>query len=427
MWATAYIAASKTAIEFESDFTGVEKTVDGTDEQLRRLKQDIRDLAKEIPSTTKEISGVAEAAGQLGIATDDIMSFTRVMIDLGNSTNLSAEEAASALAKFANVTNMNAEEYSNLGSTIVALGNNFATTEKDIVEMATRLASTGEITGLTQAQILALSTALSSAGIEAEAGGSAMAKLLKKMNLASETYENAYKMINKTGLSLRDLQLMASNNSKDFKALADSIGLTAEELKTYMSNADSLEDFAKIAGLTADEFQRLYGEDSVKALSAFIGGLQDTERNGKGAVEILSDMGLTEVRLSNAVLAMSTSQGLMNNAIDLANQSWKENNALNKEASKRYDTLKSKMTVSINKLKDTGITIGNKLMPHVEKAVDKFDEWTKKFDELDDSQVENIIKIGATVVALGPLLKIIGSVTTGTGKLVKGFGNLKET
>jgi len=87
--------------------------------------------------------------------------------NLGNSTNLSAEEAASSLAKFANITNMSAKDYDKLGSTIVALGNNFATTEADIVAMSTRLAATGELAGLSQSQILSLATAMSSVGIEA--------------------------------------------------------------------------------------------------------------------------------------------------------------------------------------------------------------------------------------------------------------------
>ncbi len=182
---TALATCAKTAIDFEDAFTGVEKTVDGTAEQMEELKQGIRDMAKEIPSTTTEISAVAEAAGQLGIQTEDILSFTRVMIDLGNSTNLSAEEAASALAKFANITKMSADDYSRLGSVIVDLGNNFATTEADIVSMATKLASTGELTGLTEAQIMALATAMSSVGIEVEARWLCYVKIIEKNTSSS--------------------------------------------------------------------------------------------------------------------------------------------------------------------------------------------------------------------------------------------------
>lgn len=374
----ALTASSKGVIEFESAFTGVEKTVDATDEQLAELKVQIRQMAKEIPSTTTEISAVAEAAGQLGIKTEDIMSFTRVMIDLGNSTNLSADEAASALAKFANVTKMSASNYSNLGSVIVALGNNFATTEADIVSMATRLAATGELTGLSEAQIMGLATAMSSVGIEAEAGGSAMSKLLKKIQVAVET------------------------------------------------GSGDLKDFAKVAGMSSKDFKKAFEKDAVKALAAFISGLNDTKRNGKSAIAILDDMDLKEVRLSNTILSLANSSGVMNSAIDLANKSWEENNALSQEADKRYATLQSKMTVALNKIQDIGITLGNKLMPAIEKALDKIGEWANKFEQLDDKQVEMIVNLGLLIAALSPVISTIGKTVTGIGQMIEAYGSFRE-
>ncbi len=375
----ALTASAKSAIEFESAFAGVEKTVDATDGQLEVLKTQIRQMAKEIPSTTTEIAKVAEVAGQLGIKTEDIMSFTRVMIDLGNSTNLSATEAATALAKFANITKMSASNYSNLGSVITALGNNFATTEADIVSMATRLAATGELTGLSEAQIMALATAMSSVGIEAEAGGSAMSKLLKQIQVATET------------------------------------------------GSDKLNDFAKVAGMTTQEFKEAFEKDAVKALTAFITGLNDTERNGKSAINILSDMGLTEVRLSNTVLALASSGELLSSAVDLANKSWEENNALSNEANKRYETLKSKLTIALNKIKDIGITLGNKLMPSIEKVVKQIEKWTDSFSKLDEEQVNTILKIGLVIAAIGPLLTILGKLTSTLGGAIKSIGTFTQS
>lgn len=371
---TALVASAKSAIDFEDAFTGVEKTVDGTAEQMEELKQGIRDMAKEIPSTTTEISAVAEAAGQLGIKTEDILSFTKVMIDLGNSTNLSAEEAASSLAKFANVTKMSAKDYNKLGSTIVALGNNFATTEADIVEMATRLAATGELAGLSQSQILSMATAMSSVGIEAEAGGSAMSKLLKQIQVACET------------------------------------------------GSDDLKDFAKVAGMSVDDFKKAFEKDAVSALTAFISGLNDTERNGKSAISILDDMGIKEVRLSNTILSLANASDVMNKAVDLGNEAWEDNTALTNEANKRYDTLKSKITIAINKLKDMTITLGNKLMPSIEKVIDKVGKWIEKFEDLSDEEVDMIVKLGLIVTAAGPVITIFGKLTSTIGGVTKGIG-----
>lgn len=375
---TALVASATSAIEFESAFTGVEKTVDGTEQQMTELKQGIRDMAKEIPSSTTEISAVAEAAGQLGIKTEDILSFTKVMIDLGNSTNLSAEEAASALAKFANITNMSADNYSKLGATIVDLGNNFATTEADIVEMATRLAATGELAGLSQSQILALATAMSSVGIEAEAGGSAMSKLLKQIQVAVET------------------------------------------------GSDDLKSFANVAGMSSSEFKKAFEQDAVKALSAFISGLNDTERNGKSAIVILEEMGLTEVRLSNTVLSLANASNVMTSAIDTASTAWEDNTALTNEANKRYDTLESQIKITVNKLKDFAITIGNKLMPSISKVVDKIGDFTEWLSNLSEKQVDFIVKVGLMVTAVAPLLSIVGKLTSGIGVTIKAIGTFTQ-
>lgn len=160
----------KAAIDWESAWTGVLKTVDGTPQQLSMVEQGLRDMTGVLPASHEEIAAVAEAAGQLGIQTENVVGFTRTMIDLGETTNLSAEQAAMSLAQFMNIMGTSQDEASNLGSSIVGLGNNFATTESDILEMAMRLAGAGEQVGFTEGEVLGLATALSSVGIEAEIG-----------------------------------------------------------------------------------------------------------------------------------------------------------------------------------------------------------------------------------------------------------------
>ena len=419
-------ASVKSAIDFEDAFTGVTKTVDASDDELAEMNSQIRQMAKEIPSSTTEISGVAEAAGQLGIKTKDIMNFTRVMIDLGNSTNLSADEAASALAKFANITNMSADQYQNLGSTIVDLGNNFATTEADIVEMAMRLAGAGKQVGFSQAQILGLATSLSSVGIEAEMGGSAISKAMVKMQNAVEmggTKLDA--VLKKSGMSLREMELLAANDSKGFKSMAQSLGMTSTELKQLITAGTNLEDFAKISGMSAEQFKKAWKTDAAGALNAFIQGLAKAEDKGDSAITLLTEMGFSEVRLRDSLLRAANAGSLFNDTLDTANKAWKENTALSNEANKRYGTLKSQIEVTTNRVKDMGISIGNKLMPSIQNLLGDAEKLTNKFDELDDSQVELIIRFGIFTAATAPVIKTVGNLTEGVGKLVKSYGDFR--
>lgn len=372
---TSLINAAK---DFETAFAGVEKTVDVTADELEKLKNGIQDMAEELPSSTTEIAAVAEAAGQLGIATEDILDFTKVMIDLGNSTNLSAEEAASSLAKFANVTKMSAKNYDRLGATIVDLGNNFATTEADIVAMATRLASTGELAGLSEPQILALATAMSSVGIEAEAGGSAMSKLLKQIQVGVEVGGN------------------------------------------------QVQRFAKVAGMSVNQFKKAFEQDAVGALSAFISGLNDTERNGMSAIAILDKMDLKEVRLSNTILSLANASDVLNNAVETGNRAWNDNTALTNEANKRYETLDSQLEITKNKFKNLANNIGTKLTPKFKDILKQINRLIDGFDELTEEETENIVETMALVAAIGPTIKIVGKLGKATGNTITALGDFSK-
>lgn len=368
--AESFKECTVSAMKFETAITGVYKTVDASPEQLKEITQGIRNLSTEIPASAEEIAGVAEAAGQLGIATDDILSFTRVMLDLGEATNLSADDAASALAKFANITKMDPENYDRLGSTIVALGNNFATTESDIVNMMTRLASTGAVVGLSEAEMAALATALSSVGIEAEAGGTAISTLLKEFEKASMSGSKSVKVLSQTGKTLRELERMADSNSGAFKALAQSMGYTSSEFRNMLSEAQSLEKFADIAGMTADAFASMWDSAPLEAMNAFISGLGELSQNGGDALGVLEELGLTDVRLSNAILALASSNDILSNTLGTANDAWRENNALTEEAEKRYKTLEGKTEILNNSWERFKAAIGESWAPLLKDLAD---------------------------------------------------------
>ena len=219
---------------------------------------------------------------------------------------------------------------------------------------------------------------------------------------------------------------MAANDSKGFKEMSQSIGMTSTEVKQLITAGTNLEDFAKISGMTTEQFKKAWKEDAAGALSAFIKGLGDAEDKGESAITMLSEMGLTEVRLRDSLLRAANAGNLFNDAIETGTKSWKDNTALTNEANKRYDTLKSKITIAMNKIKDIAITLGNKLMPSIEKIIEKIEDLTGWFENLTDEQVDWIVKIGLTVTAIGPLVKIVGKLTSTIGSGIKTLGTFTQ-
>ena len=310
------------SMDFESAITGVAKTTDLTDEELADMSDAIKAMSTEIPASTTEIAAVAEAAGQLGIQKDALLDFTRVMTMLGTATNMTAEDAATALARFANITGMSADNYDRLGAVIVDLGNNFATTESEITQMGTRLASGGKLAGLTEPQIMALAAAMSSVGIEAEAGGTAMTQTLNAIEKAVATGE------------------------------------------------DSLQSFADVAGMSADSFAEMWNTDALGALTAFIRGLGNLDEQGESAVLVLEDIGLTGIRQSNMLKSLALAADQMDSAVQTANTAWDENIALTNEANKRYATTQSKLDMMQNAYNNLKVAVGDAFTPALRDAYD---------------------------------------------------------
>lgn len=366
------VAATKTAIDIESAFAGVKKTVDGTPEQLQEVKKELDDMSKSIPLARTELYGIAEAAGQLGIKRENISEFTEVMAKLGVTTNMSSDEAATSLARFANIVQMDMSNVDRLGSTIVDLGNNLATTEAETTAMGLRLAGAGKQIGLAESEILSFAGALSSVGIDAEAGGSAFSRVMLDMHTS------------------------------------------------VLGNTKDLGKFAKISGVSAKEFGQIWRKDASEGLLMFIEGLGKLSNEGKNTAGILDDLGLGEIRVRDALLRASGAGDLFRQSLELGNTAWQENNALNKEAATRFGTTASQIQLAKNNLGIIGEQFGNVIMPHVNEFLEKIKGVTTWLQNMNDGQRETIIKLGLYAAAIGPVL-------FGVGKMIGMFVSISDT
>ncbi|UQF59980.1 phage tail tape measure protein [Enterococcus faecium] len=435
-------AVTSAAISWESAFAGVKKTNDEVVDSngnvvysYSDLEKGLRDLATKLPASHQEIANVAEAAGQLGIKTENVVSFTKTMVDMGESTNMSAETAATSLARLANITKLPQDKFSNLGAAIVDLGNNFATTESEITEMALRLAGAGSQIGLSQGDILGLSAALSSVGIEAEMGGSAISKVMVNMQVAAKTGLGQMEDLTaKTGKTRRELELMSSNSSKDFKDLAGSIGMTASEMTGIMKASSNLENFGKIAGMSAQDFKKAFEEDAIGAIGKFIEGLGNAESQGTSAIEMLDEMGISEVRLRDSLLRAGNASDLFKDAVKRSNKAFGDNVALTDEANKRYETTESKLKMLKNEAVDAAIDLGGPFVDalrdglNVSKPLIKnLGNMAKAFSAMSDDQQRNIIKWVGLAAAAGPALKLLGTGTSVIGKVTSTTGRLTKS
>jgi TP901 family phage tail tape measure protein len=371
---------AKLASDFESSFAGVRKTVNATEGEFKQMAQAFRDLSKTIPINVNELNRLGEAAGALGIPKAEIVDFSRVMALLGVTTDVTSDMAAESIAKIQNIFGAAGKDTERFASTLVALGNDGASTESQILSMATRIAGAGNAIGMTQGQVLAFASALSSVGIEAEMGGSAISRV--------------------------------------FIDIAEAVN----------QGGSAVEGFARVANKPVEEFARLFKEDAAQAVNAFVVGLSNIKKSGGDLLGTLQELGFSEIRVRDTLLRTAGAGNALTQALQLQDRAWRENSALTEEARKRFETTEDQLKILWNRFKDIGITIGNAFLPVIKSTIGAFDVLlpvvemlAKGFTALPGPIQLLAIGLAGVTAAAGPLLYIFGQLALSASALTGAF------
>jgi len=359
--------ATKAAIDFEDAFAGVRKTVDATEEEFAQLSSNFRKLSTEIPATAVELAKIGEIAGQLGIrGVENLTKFTKTIALLGMTTNISGEQAALALSRFTKVIGASQSDIERMGAVIVALGNNFAARESEIIDLSVSLASFGRQVKFSAAEVLAYATVIKAVGGEAQAASSAFQKLALKMKDAVIT------------------------GNKDLKVFAD------------------------IAGATADEFSEKFGVDASGAIADFLQGLNKIEKAGGSTTQALAKIGLADIRLIREMGKVIGANEDLRKGVALSSDEWEKNTALTEEAAKRIATAASQLKLLRNVIVDLAITVGNIFLPIIKRAInfikpiiENIRDWVDENKKLAEFLILATTAVGGLMLALGPLLIIL--------------------
>ena len=344
--------AVKTSIDFESAFTGVRKTVELTEKEFGELENRFKTISTETGTTFIELSRIGEIAGQLGVeGVDNLDKFTRVIADIAVTTNMTAEEAAVSFARIANVMGEPISEVDRMGAAIVDLGNNFATSEQEIVNMSMRIMGAGKTIGLNTQEVFGMSAALSALGIRSEMGGSAISRAMITIS------------------------------------------------KSVAEGSDELAKYAEVSGMSIDEFSVAWKDKPVEALSKVIMGLKNISETGGNTFGVLADLDLKSIRITDTMLRLAGSQDGVTKAVNMSKDAWEENTALTEEAQKRYATMEREIAKVKARFAVLGDEIGDRLVPFIRDyllpAIDKLISFWQGLSP----EMQNAILLFAAVTA----------------------------
>lgn len=378
----ALTGSTMAAVNFESAMANVNKVLKDSEKgYFSSLQQEILDMSRELPLTAEEIAQVTANALQLGVSARDVSKFTETILKLGTATNISADEAAIALAQFFNITGESLQNVDKFGAVLTSLGNQFPTFESDIMEMSTRIAAAGTSIGMSSQDILGLSTALTSVGLSAEAGGSSISQILRTI----------------------DTQVATSGKK--------------------------LSAWAKQAGMSVDEFKRAWSEDATGTFQLLVDSLAEGVDNGENLNAMLKDLGITAIRQTDAFSRLVQANNTLNDALGESAKAWQdiekgESGALNDEFAQKVKTLAAQFQLLKNDLFALGVTIGQQVMPYLQRAIDFARELVNQFIRLSPEAKKWVVGLLAGLASIYPVLKTVGTAITGIGTLLLGLSGI---
>ena len=144
--------------------------------------------------------------------------------------------------------------------------------------------------------------------------------------------------------------------------------VSKQNVLTKMNNAvkdggEKLQGFAKVSGMSGQEFAETWKKDPYAAVQAFEKGLANQNKEGQNVKAMLKELGITELRETDTVLRLANGNKQLQTARENANKGYKEGNALSQEAETKYKTLGNQMKIFMNHVRDLGIEIGSALSP----------------------------------------------------------------
>lgn len=308
------LGSAKAAINFESSFAGIKKTVDGTNAEFAELEKQNRRLAIALGENVNAINEVGEAAGSLGIAIKDIARFERIVIELSRASDIAAGAAAFAFGGLISTLGLTIDEIDRLSDEIVDLGNKFVTTESEITDLLSRIAGAGAVLKIPAQNLAAIAAATKSTRLETELAGTAIQRAL--------------------------------------------LGIQ----KAAIVGGDELEAFTLLLGLTAEQFKEMVRNDPTAVFLRFVEALG---RSGEDAQQWLELLNLDPERTTRVFLTLAASNDLLRRSLVEGNKSFDEGTARTVEFEKRLKTTSAQIGQAKAAVVDLGIGIGGLLTPSV--------------------------------------------------------------
>ncbi len=266
--------AVSSAVEFERVFIGeFNKVVGASGKELREFKNYFVELSEQIPLTVTEIAQLSAGLAQMGIPTDQLKEFTKLVAQAAFAFDITAEEAGKAFGEIRNAFGIKTIcELRAVGDTINYLSNTMGASAADLVDIIKRVGSAAKLVGLDAKSVAVFAATIREEGYAPELVSSALSVLFQRLATFDDKLVKVLQTLGWTKQSFQEL-LKTNPERAIVKLLTALKGLDATKRATLLKELVGTEHFPKIAVLL-NNLDKLKGKLSEIGKGAYKGSME---------------------------------------------------------------------------------------------------------------------------------------------------------
>lgn len=284
-----------TAISQESAYAQVARVVGEAKAESAGLLTSFRQIAESFPITFEEVARIGQLGAQIGIAADELDSFTRTVAKFSLTTGVSVDQTTLLLGRIREMQDVPISEMENLGSAILALGTASAATDEEILRVNESIATVSNVFGLSAQAVSGLAAALATVRVRPELSRGSLTRVFGQLD------------------------------------------------KAISAGGESLLTLSKTMGMTAQETVRLRQTNPDEFFLAFVKGLKTTAGPTNNFQAAIRELGINAVRDIDTFTRLGNNFDILTESFARSNDEWMKGTELQRQSQGIFETTASRI------------------------------------------------------------------------------------
>lgn len=429
---TGFASAVRSGAEFDKQMSAVQAVTGATSEEFEQLRESAMSWGEKTVYSATEAGEALYYMGLAGWDANDSMEALGGVLSLAAAGNVELGTTSDIVTDAMTAMHMAADEYTDgiknadyFSNVMAATMSSSNTTVELLGESFKYVAPLAGAAGMSIDDLSLALGLMANNGVKGSQAGTGLRQALKNVIAPSDKVAQAMEKYN---ITLDDGTGKAKSLGQFIRELRNTFGdLNVEILDengTLKEGETIMEEYGdKLPISQMEKLEAISTIFGTRAMPGMLAIIEASEDDFATLSESIDGAQQAFVRVGDQVLTFEEAYSQFGDEI-YSNNAFEILGAAEGMAAVQTDNLYGAWVRFTSVLGTTKIEINDLVKNSLRGFLEKATELLKKFNEMDDAQQAQILKIGAIVAAIGPVLLIVGSLISAIGKIIQVGGGL---